>query len=313
MPAAAPVPRGPSVLTLYDAADLLTAPGCPVCRYAGEASDRHLGWFALEAHADAVTITRLAGSLGMCASHTRRLMAQPGAARRLTAVYRYIVVAARDRLAGRAAARAACPGCEHDQAATDRAMDTLLDGLADGPVRDRCLEQGGLCIPHLAEATARGQRQTATWLAETMAATLLAHPPGLEWLTGGAAQDADMRAVLRRAIPATARPGSYVCAACLAGVHAERERLARLADHGDEGGPTDPGLALCGTHLADAAVLAGRGRNLMLLLTWQANCHAARLSRHPAPHLRLSAGEPGSHQRRPGQVQQETPRQPRVG
>jgi hypothetical protein len=109
------------VLTLYSAADLLTAPGCPVCRYATEASDRYLHWFALEGHAQSATITRLCASLGMCAAHTRRLIRQPGAAVRLTAVYRYVVTAARDplRLAGRKrprrrdtrrAARSAAPG-----------------------------------------------------------------------------------------------------------------------------------------------------------------------------------------------------------
>jgi hypothetical protein len=86
VPAATPIPRGPTVLTLYSAADLLTGPGCPICRYAGEASDRYLAWFALEGHADAVTVTRLCSSLGMCARHTRGLMSQPGAARRLTAL-----------------------------------------------------------------------------------------------------------------------------------------------------------------------------------------------------------------------------------
>ena len=45
MPAATPIPRGPTVLTLYTAADLLTGPGCPVCRYADEAGDRYLAWF----------------------------------------------------------------------------------------------------------------------------------------------------------------------------------------------------------------------------------------------------------------------------
>jgi len=79
------MPRGPSVLTLCSAADLLTAPGCPVCRYATEASDRYLGWFALEGHAQSATITRL------------------------TAVYRYVVTAAGDRLAGRHGPPAACP------------------------------------------------------------------------------------------------------------------------------------------------------------------------------------------------------------
>jgi hydrogenase maturation factor len=100
MPAATPIPRGPTVLTLYTAADLLTGPGCPVCRYAGEAADRYLAWFALEAHAQAVTITRLCSSLGMCPRHTRGLMSQSGAASRLTAVYRYVMPAARDRLGG---------------------------------------------------------------------------------------------------------------------------------------------------------------------------------------------------------------------
>ena len=64
------MPRGPTVLTLYSAADLLTAPGCPVCRYATEASDRYLRWFALEGHAQPTTITRLCASLGMCAPRT---------------------------------------------------------------------------------------------------------------------------------------------------------------------------------------------------------------------------------------------------
>ncbi len=64
MPAASPLPRAPSVLTLSSAADLLTERGCPVCRYAAEAADRYLVWFALEAHADSVMITRLGVSLG---------------------------------------------------------------------------------------------------------------------------------------------------------------------------------------------------------------------------------------------------------
>ena len=102
VPSAVPMPRGPTVLTLYSAADLLTGPGCPVCRYAAEAGDRYLAWFALEAHADAVTITRLCSSLGMRPRHTREVMSQPGAPSRLTAVYRYVLQTAR---AGRAATR----------------------------------------------------------------------------------------------------------------------------------------------------------------------------------------------------------------
>jgi hypothetical protein len=267
MPAATPVPRGPSVLTLYSAADLLTAPGCPVCRYAGEASDRYLGWFALEGHAEPAAITALCGSLGMCARHTRRLMTQPGAAVRLTAVYRYVVAAARDQLTGGGAPVAACPGCEHDDAAAGRALDTLLDGIAGGEALDRCRELGGVCIPHLHAAAGRRPRRAAGWLAETMRETLDARPHRPGWLAG-TDHDAEVRAVLRQALPATGVPVPGACAACLAAAQAERDSLDRLPAFA--AGGDDPGLAMCGRHLADAAEVAGSAARLLALLAWQA-------------------------------------------
>jgi hypothetical protein len=148
VPTATPIPRGPTVLTLYSAADLLTGPGCPVCRYAGGAADRYLAWFALEGHADVVTITRLCSSLGMCPRHTRGLMSQPGAARRLTAVYR----AARDRLSGRAARLAGCPGCEHD------------DGLIARSDSPRLASRDGLRRRRARDAAAHGSGHSVAWL-----------------------------------------------------------------------------------------------------------------------------------------------------
>lgn len=296
MPAAAPLPRSPSVLTTYSAADLLTAPGCPVCRYAGEASDRHLSWFALEAHADATAITRLTGSLGTCARHTRRLMGQPGAAVRLTALYRYIVPAARDRLAGWVAPLAACPMCEHDDAAARRALDMLLDGLSDPSVRDRCRELGGLCVPHLTAAVAEGHRRIVVWLTETTMATVIGQPPGLEWMAGDVDRDADVRAILRRGMPVSAQPGSYVCAACLAGARAEQDFLGRLDCLSSTDGPRDPGL-LCASHLGDAAVLAGRSWRLVSLLAWQADRLVAAGSRRSATSSRISVRTPDTWRR----------------
>jgi hypothetical protein len=294
MPAATPMPRGPSVLTLYSAADLLTAPGCPVCRYAGEASDRYLGWFAFEGHAEPTAITALCGSLGMCARHTRRLIAQPGAAVRLTAVYRYVVTAARDRLTGGGGPVAACPGCEHDDAAADRALDTLLDGIVDGEALDRCRELGGVCIPHLQAAAGRRPRRAAGWLAETMRETLDAGPPRSGWLAG-TDHDAEVRAVLRHALPAAGVPVPGACAACLAAARAERDSLDRLPPPTADGG--DPGLALCGGHLADAAAAAGRAGRLQALLAWQAACAGAAArpgaAAFPARWLR-AAGRGGS-------------------
>jgi hypothetical protein len=278
MPAATPIPRGPTVLTLYSAADLLTGPGCPVCRYTGESAGRYLAWFALEAHADAVTITRLCSSLGMCPRHTRGLMSQPGAARRLTAVYRYVMGAARDRLNGKAARLGACPACEHDDAAAGRALDTLLEGLADAPVRERYRELGGLCIPHLHAASARGGGRALGWLSRTLTGTVNTWPADVGWLAG-TDHDAEARAVLRRSAAGGARPGSHVCVACLAASRCESGHLIRILRESETGQP-DRGLLLCAGHLSDLVVRAGR-RGLAPLLAWQAGCLAAGVAGRP--------------------------------
>jgi len=275
VPSAVPMPRGPTVLTLYSAADLLTGSGCPVCRYASEAGDRYLGWFALEAHADAVTITRLCSSLGMCARHTRGLMSQPGAAIRLTAVYRYVMEAARDRLAGRMERPGGCPACEHDADVVDRALDTLLEGLADDAVRERYRELGGLCIPHLRAASARAGHCVAAWLAPVLTAAVAASQTGSGWLAG-TDHDADVRAVLRRAAPTTARPGSEACYACLTASRSENDYLARLRND-----QADRRLLLCAGHLNDLLVPADERSTA--LLAWQAGCLAADLTGRTAP------------------------------
>jgi len=279
MPSAAPVPRGPTVLTLYSAMDLLTGPGCPACRYAGEAEDRYLAWFAFEAHADAGMITRLCSSLGMCPRHTRGLMCQPGAARRLTALYRYILPAARDQLGGRAARPGDCPACEHDGAAVGRALDTLLDGLADEPVREHYRRLGGLCIPHLRAASQRTAPQVAAWLAGILSEAAATRSTGAGWLTG-ADTDARPRAALRHAMPANGRPGPGTCAACQAAARAETSHLAgmlRACDH-----HPDRRMLLCAGHLSDLIVLANP--HTRALVTWQADCLTAALAPYvPSP------------------------------
>jgi hypothetical protein len=283
MPAATPLPRGPSVLTLYDAADLLTAPGCPVCRYASEASDRYLRWFALEAHAQPDTITRLCASLGPCARHTRLMMGQPGAAIRMTAVYRYVVTAARDRLAGRGGRLAACPACDHDAAAAERALGTLIEGLADSATVYRFRELGGVCLPHWGAVATAGRRLTVEWLTETMRESIAAPGAPLGWLAG-TDPDAEIRAVMRRSVPATGLVGPMACPPCLASAQAERDALDRLAGLAGEG--PDPTLALCAEHLADTtATTAGHDR-LRALLVWQAECLTTRLTTGSAPWLR---------------------------
>jgi hypothetical protein len=291
MPAATPLPRGPSVLTLYDAADLLTAPGCPVCRYASEAGDRYLRWFALEAHAQPDTITRLCACLGPCARHTRLMMSQPGAAIRMTAVYRYVVTAARDRLAGRGGRLAACPACDHDAAAAERALSTLIEGLADSATMYRFRELGGVCLPHWAAVASAGRRLTVEWLTETMRESVTAPSAHLAWLAG-TDPDAEIRAVLRRSVPTTGLAAPMACPPCLASAQAERDALDRLAALASDG--PEPTLTLCAEHLADAAVTTTDRPGLRALLAWQAECLTTRLNSRSAHWLRA-----GRRQRAP--------------
>jgi hypothetical protein len=280
MPNATPVPRGPSMLALGSAADLLTRPGCPACRYVTEASDRYLAWFALEAHADPVMITRLCASLGMCARHARGLIGQPGAAPRLTAVYRYLLQAAREQLAGPGRRRlAACPACEHDQDAAGRVLDTLLGELPETGIRERYLELGGLCWPHVrAAAGVRGHRRAVAWIAQAAATSTADRRAALDVLAGAPDHDVELRARLRAALPPGGRLPHGVCPACLAAARAE---LTVLVGPAGSGNVPRQELCLCPAHLRDAALASG-GR-MAAFIDWQAGCQAVELTRLAQP------------------------------
>jgi hypothetical protein len=299
VPAATPIPRAPTILILDSPAALLTGPGCPVCRYADEASDRYLAWFAFEAHAQADTITRLCASLGMCPPHTRSLMRQPGAEVRLTAVYRYLIRAARDRLTGpaarpgrRAAARLSrCPACDHDHEAAGRAVDTLIEGLADNLIRERYLELGGLCVPHLRVAWARAgkghSRRMAAWLSDAVTAAVSSRPASPVWLAG-TDRDAHERAALRQAAQAGTWPEAQACTGCLAAARSESSGLAQILRTRDR-------RLLCAGHLSDLIVLAGQS-GAASLLAWQADClprgrRVGRMDRCPVCLAAEDAGQ----------------------
>jgi len=272
MPSATPFPRGPSLLTLYGAEDLLTSAGCPVCRYVAEVDDRFLAWFALQAHAEPGMITRLCESLGLCPRHTRGLLGQPGADSRLTVVYRHLLRAARAYLTARRLPGRSCPACARCAAAADRALDTLLIGLREGQVRERYRDLGGLCLPHVRPAAALGGRRRAVWLAQTALSRLTPRRSDLAVLAGDADADAAVRARLRARLPATASDASRrgwalgqgepprgrpsfadVCAVCLAAAGAERDCLAQVIDGAGRGTqPAGQWRALCAGHLQDA-------------------------------------------------------------
>lgn len=247
MPSATPLPAGPSRLALFGAEDLLRAGGCPLCCYIAEAGDRFLGWFALEAHADADMITRLCGSLGFCAVHTRGMLGQPGAAGRMTALYTYLLRAAARYVAVGTSPSGPCLSCARDAEASDRAQDTLLTGLREADLRDRYRDSGGLCLPHLRAALPRAGNRLAAWLAGDMRRRLVAGPPSLALLAGDSDPDANVRARLRASLPA-ASPAALegdVCAACQTMSLRERDAIGQLATAGG----TLPGP--CPKHLRD--------------------------------------------------------------
>lgn len=301
MPGATPLPRGPNRLTLYDARDLLTVPGCPVCRYAAEAGgDRYLAWFALEGHADPATVTRLCAASGMCPRHTRGTLGQPGAEQRLTALYRYLLPAALEQVLAGEPLPGACPACARDAAATEHAVDTLLDGLGEEHTRRRYAELGGLCLPHLRLAVTRARRRLATWLVRGAISQLTGTPPDASMLAGAADPDAAVRARLRAILPvspldppspAASRvqqsqsglPGAC-CPVCLATATAERDFLAWPTGCQDgHAGAGAPGQRhrLCAPHLqdacADAAGSTGPAGSITQLLAWQAGRSRADL------------------------------------
>jgi hypothetical protein len=245
MPSATPLPPGPASLALFGAEDLLRRDGCPVCRYVAEASDRFLGWFALESHADADVITQMCRSLGFCPEHTRGVLGQPGAGGRMTAVYTYLLRAAARYLAERTSPSAPCLGCTRDAEATQRALDTLLAGLNEPGLRDRYRDGHGLCLPHLRAAAPRCRRRLSAWLAQDAVARLAAGPPGLTVLAGDRLPAAPLPP-----------PRDDICPACLVAYRLERDVL-------DDPGSLPAGLArggpsagLCPAHLRSAC--AGR-------------------------------------------------------
>ncbi len=276
MPSAAPVPRGPSVLLLGSADELLKRAGCPVCRYAAEASESYLTRFALEGHGDVDMLNALLAARGMCPAHTRRLLAQPGAAFRLTAVYRYVLEAAMRDLGAGTRRRGRCPACEHDAAAEDRVLDILLEDLTPGGDR-RYESHGGLCTPHVRSAALRCKRADADWLTRVLSTQVSVRPDDVNLLAGGPDPDTAVRAELRAALPELFIAGqARGCAVCWATARAERELLAVTAEAA--GRPTGQSAeqCLCARHLHDAAFAAGASATG--LLCWQAGCQQASLA-----------------------------------
>jgi hypothetical protein len=287
VPSASPVPRSPSVLLLGSAAGLLTAAGCPACRYAAESSEAYLTWFAVEGHGDAQMLARLCASQGMCGRHSRRLLTQPGAASRLTAVYRYVVAAA---IEDPGAVPADCPACDQEAAAEDRVLGILLEELTVDN-RTQYKLHGGLCLPHLRRAARLNRKRDVRWMVRFMIKRLSGPRPDLDLIAGQPDPDADSRAAFRARLPLRLPvSGASACPVCWAAADTERAQLADPSTGSDTLAGTLQADCWCAPHLHDAA-LANRGSTGLLARQAARQAERLRLVLDSRPQLLgISAG-----------------------
>jgi len=249
-----PLVTGPESLSLDSAHALFDQPGCPACRHASAAIESYLEWLAGAGHRDAATLNRLSESRGMCAAHTRRLLARPGTAARLRTLYGHVIDAALQDIQARPAG---CPACEHAGIAGDRLLGFLIDEATRGD-RRTYKEHGGLCLPHLRRAAVCRRGADILWLVRFMVARLTEPSPGMDLLTG-------------HGEPVPAGGDLAECVVCGAAAEAERaERSRRNTAGGD---------CLCPQHLREVARVRVAGDEAADLLTRQAALHAARLTR----------------------------------
>jgi hypothetical protein len=182
------------------------------------------------------------------------LIRQPGAARRLTPLYRCIVQSVPAKLAARQTRLARCPACEHDHTATGRAVDIVTDGVTGEPW-DGIPHPGlaRLCLPHARAVCARARRRASRRLAQAIVQTTVRWPAGTEELAGGPDHDADTRATLFAQLPSAGESPPGTCLICLAGARAELARLAAAASTSQAAWGTSTGL--CPGHLRDATAI----------------------------------------------------------
>jgi hypothetical protein len=247
---AEPVPEVPPVT----APRLFDVPGCPVCRRVTQATQEYLAWLALDGYRDADILNRLSASGGLCATHTRRLLAQPGAATRLIAVYRHVVEAAVGDVAG---GPAACPACEHAAGAADQMFGYLLGEATRGD-RRTYKQHGGLCLPHLRGAAVARRGADVLWLVRFMIVRLTAESPSLDVLAGYAS-------AVRQLVPSLPTEDAAICLVCAAGATAACSERDGAAEEW-----------LCPQHLRDKVITGGKAAQD--LLAAQAALHAARLT-----------------------------------
>ena len=165
--------NGVPALFTYHLHDVLTKPGCVMCRLVRESEEQWLWNLLYEYTGDPQIHARFADSLGLCGEHAelmrlvvekRQLVTPSGVARLYDTVSREEI----SRLshagqAGRAKVKE-CPLCRYRDQAAERKGSFLARSLREEPWWDEYALSDGLCQQHLETVIAQASRPVAKML-----------------------------------------------------------------------------------------------------------------------------------------------------
>lgn len=246
---------------------LLREPGCPACRYIGEAERSFFSWFEIESFSTVEVQAQLGAGMGMCPRHSRRLIEAISEGHIMTTVTREALSGARTAILEEGEV-GSCPACDAFAFASERARHVLLEGLLDPFTARLYFEHDGMCLPHVLQAAPTAALSTLKMLAERLLATLDGGDDACrEELLAGLDDDAGRRACWRCLLPEGPTTGTTVkqlrgrlqiesCPVCLSTGLTERRYVHWLLERtleDDQSLLTDPG-ELCAAHLHDVAL-----------------------------------------------------------
>jgi hypothetical protein len=143
-------------MTYYDLSDALAQPGCAVCRLVANAVDRYLRGLLHESVNNPGVRERLRASSGFCREHSWQLQRR-GDSLGIAILWRDLLTQGvqpeneRRRRTDKRRNRM-CPACEIALEAQYRYLETLLEHLEAGALRDEYVASAGLCLSHLRAA-----------------------------------------------------------------------------------------------------------------------------------------------------------------
>jgi hypothetical protein len=163
-------------MTYHDLSEALAQAGCAVCRLVAVATDRYLRSLLYESVNDSGLREKLRASRGFCPAHAWQVQRR-GDPLSVSILWRDLLTQAAEADADRQRQKgnsrtATCPACELAAEAERRYLETLVEHLAAGSLRQEYDTSPGLCLPHLRKALRRGSADARTLLLDSEAAKL---------------------------------------------------------------------------------------------------------------------------------------------